>query len=78
MSEFERDIGLHDILIESARQQVRLRFCGPSMSILAEGFVAFVGSDIVAITHKKGGEPQEYVVKSRIVKVQRLEEYQHF
>ena len=78
MSDFERDSTLRTILIEAAKSGDRLRFYSHGMTILAEGFVAFVGDDVVGIRHHDKEEADEFVLIECITKVQVLGEYRQY
>jgi hypothetical protein len=78
MSDFEKDATLKTILLEAAKSGKRMRFYGPGMLIIAEGLVAFVGDGVVAISHSKEEEPDEYVSLDCIIKIQVIGEYRHY
>jgi hypothetical protein len=78
MSDFERDSTLRTILIEAAKSGDRLRFYSHGMTIIAEGFVAFVGDDVVGIRHHDKEEADEFVLIECITKVQILGEYRQY
>ncbi|MFX1261725.1 MAG: hypothetical protein ACFFAZ_06540 [Promethearchaeota archaeon] len=78
MSDFERDSTLRTILIEAAKSGKRLRFYGHGMTILAEGFIDFVGDEIVGIRHHEGKEADEFVRTDCLTKIQVLEEYRQY
>jgi hypothetical protein len=56
----------------------RVRFFGNGMVILAEGFIAHVGDDIVSIKHHSKEEPDEFLRIDCIVKVSILGEYRQY
>ena len=78
MSEIQKDYTLRSILQDAAKSGERLRFYGPGMMIVAEGRIAFVGKEIVALKQKEGDKPDEYVNLECIIKVQVLSEYRHY
>jgi hypothetical protein len=78
MSEFENDATLRSVLLDAAKSGERLRFYGPGMMIVAEGRVAFVGEDVVGLSHGKSDEADEFVCIECIIKVQILGEYRHY
>jgi hypothetical protein len=78
MSDIQKDYTLRSILQDAAKSGERLRFYGPGMMIVAEGRIAFVGKEIVALKHNEGDKPDEYVNLECIIKVQVLGEYRHY
>lgn len=78
MSEVEKDYTLRSILQNAAKSGERLRFFGPGMLIVAEGTVAFVGKEVVALKHGNTEEPDEFVNLNCIIKVQVLGEYRQY
>ncbi len=70
----ERNETVRSVLREAAERGERLRFFGPSMVILAEGLVAYVGNGIVALKRDKDRKPEEFVVISSIVKLQKIKD----
>ncbi|TFG33550.1 hypothetical protein EU527_07750 [Candidatus Thorarchaeota archaeon] len=78
MSEIEKDYTLKSILQNAVKSGERLRFYGPGMMIVAEGTVALVGKDVVAIKHSNKEEPDEFVNLECIIKVQILGEYRQY
>lgn len=78
MTDFERDSTLRTILIEAAKSKDRFRFYSHGMTIIAEGIVDFVGSDVVGIRHHDKDEAEEFVLIECITKAQVLGEYRHY
>jgi hypothetical protein len=78
MSEIQKDYTLRSILQDALKKGERLRFYGPGMMIVAEGKIAFVGKEVVALKHNDGDEPDEFVNLDCIIKVQVLGEYRHY
>ncbi|TFG31529.1 hypothetical protein EU527_12290 [Candidatus Thorarchaeota archaeon] len=78
MSELKGDYTLRSVLLDAVKSGDRLRFFGPGMMIVAEGIVAFVGKEVVAIKHGTTGEPDEFINLNCIIKVQVLSEYRHY
>ncbi|MBN2228587.1 MAG: hypothetical protein JW779_03265 [Candidatus Thorarchaeota archaeon] len=78
MSEVQKDYTLRSILQNASKSGDRLRFFGPGMMIVAEGRVAFVGKEVVAIRHGDTDDPDEFVNLECIIKVQVLGEYRHY
>ncbi len=78
MSDIQKDYTLRSILQNASKTGERLRFYGPGMMIVAEGRVAFVGKEIVAIKHAESNEPDEFVNLECIIKVQVLGEYGNY
>ena len=78
MSDIQKDYTLRSILQNASKTGERLRFFGPGMMIVAEGRVAFVGKEIVAIKHAESKEPDEFVSLECIIKVQVLGEYGNY
>ncbi len=78
MSKFEKDADLRSVLLDAAKSGERFRFFGPGMMIVAEGRIAFVGTDIVGISHGDTGEADEYVTLTCIIKIQIIGEYGHY
>lgn len=78
MSKFEKEDSLRTILLDGAKSGETFRFYGPGMMIVAEGKVAFVGKDVVGLTHGKTDEADEFVSLECIIKIQILGEYGHY
>ncbi len=78
MSDIQKDYTLRSILQNASKTGERLRFYGPGMMIVAEGHVAFVGKEIVAIKHAESKGPDEFVNLDCIIKVQVLGEYGNY
>jgi len=78
MSDIQKDFTLRSILQNASKTGERLRFYGPGMMIVAEGRVAFVGKDMVAVKHAESKEPDEFVSLECIIKVQVLGEYGNY
>ncbi len=69
---------LREVLEKASQTQTRVRFYGANMIILAEGVVAYVGDNIVAVKHQSDKEPDEFIVQSAIIKIQFIGEYTHY
>ena len=78
MAEVQKDYTLRSILQNAVKSGERLRFYGPGMMIVAEGTVAFVGKEVVAIKHSSNEEPDEFINLSCIIKIQVLGEYRPY
>jgi hypothetical protein len=78
MSEFEKEDSLRSILLEAAKSGDTLRFYGQGMMIIAEGKVAFLGRDIVGVSHGDTGDADEFINLDCIIKVQILGDYRHY
>lgn len=78
MSKFEKDATLRSVLLDAAKSGEQLRFYGSGMMIVAEGRVAFVGEDVVGLSHGKAEDADEFVRIECIIKVQILGEYRHY
>ncbi len=78
MSNDQKDYTLRSILQDAIKSGERLRFFGPGMMIVAEGTVAFVGKEVVAIKHGNTEDPDEFINLSCIIKIQVLGEYRHY
>ena len=78
MSKLEKETSLRSVLLEAAKSGERFRFFGPGMMIVAEGKIAFVGADIVGISHGDTGDADEYVSLECIIKIQIIGEYGHY
>jgi hypothetical protein len=78
MPDFERESTLRTILIEAAKSGDRIRFYSHGMTILAEGFVDYVGDGVVGIRHHKEEKADEFVLTQCLIKVQVLGEYKHY
>jgi hypothetical protein len=78
MSKFEKETSLRSVLLDAAKSGERFRFFGPGMMIVAEGRIAFVGTDIVGISHRDDDEADEYVCLECIIKLQIIGEYGHY
>lgn len=75
MADVKKQKTLHDVLVELVGSGKRVRLMSSPMSILAEGFIAFVGNGMVAIKHQEKEEADEFVLESQIIKIQILGEY---
>jgi hypothetical protein len=69
---------LRKVLQKFMDSSERLRFFGNGMVILAEGFVAHVGDDVVSIKHHMKEEPDEFLRIDCIVKIAILGEYRQY
>ncbi len=70
MPEIERNTTLRNILLKAAEEKLRVRLVGPPQTILAEGFVDYIGNGIVAIKHQLNEEADEFILICNIIKVQ--------
>ncbi|MCF2138256.1 MAG: hypothetical protein K9W43_13575 [Candidatus Thorarchaeota archaeon] len=73
----ERNETIKSVLRTAAERGTLLRFFGPSMVILAEGKVAYVGNGIVAIKRGSSDDPEEFLVINSIIKIQKIKERQY-
>jgi hypothetical protein len=78
MSKFEKESSLRTILLDAAKSGERFRFFGQGMMIVAEGRIAFVGTDVVGISHRDDDEADEYINLECIIKLQIIGEYGHY
>ncbi|MGQ4872196.1 MAG: hypothetical protein ACP6IT_10240 [Candidatus Thorarchaeota archaeon] len=70
----EKKDTLRSVLERAADTRTRVRLFGNSMVILAEGKVAYVGENIVALKRDDPSPAEEFVALDSIVKVQHIKE----
>ncbi len=78
MSVKESNESLRTVLEKAAKERTRLRFFGPGMMIVAEGFVDFVGDGVIGIKHHEKEGADEFILDECIIKIQILPEYRHY
>ncbi|TFG10346.1 hypothetical protein EU538_02275 [Candidatus Thorarchaeota archaeon] len=77
MTQPEKLSNLRAVLTWASQEGCDLKFHGRNSSTLAEGRVAYVGDDIVAVLHNKDDKPDEFLCLNEIVKVTILGERKH-
>lgn len=70
MSEIERNTTLRNVLLNAAKEEIRIRLIGPPNVILSEGYVDFIGNGIVGMKHQLSEEADEFILICHIIKVQ--------
>ncbi|NWF95906.1 MAG: hypothetical protein HXY34_07155 [Candidatus Thorarchaeota archaeon] len=70
MPDGERDHNLRTVLLDAAKRNKTVRFFGPTGVVLAEGMVAHVGENVVAVKQTDDAEPDQFLLISAIVKIQ--------
>ena len=78
MPDSDRNHSFKAVLLDAAKRGKTVRFFSHTGSILAEGIIADVGENVVALKHRGETEPDEFLLMSAIVKVQLIPEPRTF
>ncbi len=78
MPEVDMITELRSVLVEASKSGKTVRFFGPTGNVIAEGKVASVGENIVALKQRDRDDPNEYILISCLTRIQFVPETRTF